>query len=444
MSNVPSRELLRLTALLQLEKRARAANGDELPFVMVNETLGVVRYRQALLWRSAPARRVIAVSGLATVDQHAPYVVWASRLCSHLDAEGADGISELTASDVNAEIANEWSQWLPAYLVWIPLSPKLGSLVLAREAPLNEGERNLLTLIADAYAHAWKAQSAGKRWYEKIAAAGTRRRKVIGAVMLLLLAGAGFLPVRQSVLAPAEIVPREPFMVRAPLDGVTESVLVKPNETVAEGQILFRLDPRRLRNQLVVAMRAQDTAEAELRQAKQFAVVDQKIRASLPVLQGKLDQQKAEVAYLAEQLEQTEIKAPRAGMAVFDDPNDWIGRPVVIGERMMLIANPDNVEIEARLPVADAIDLELGGPAWLFLNVEPGTPLNAVLTFVSYKAQQGADGILAYRAKAQLADGEGLPRIGLKGTVKLYGEKAPLAYSIFRRPISAARQWLGL
>lgn len=442
MTNVPNRELLRLTALLQLERRARAATGDELPFVMVNETLGVVRYRQALLWRGAPERRIVAASGTTIADRNAPYLVWASRLCSHLDTEGRDGIRELSASDLEAEIAKEWSHWLPQYLVWVPLPP-LGSLVLAREAPLNEGERNLLMLIADAYAHAWKAQLAGRRLYNRVSSGGGRRRKLIGAAMLVLLVAAGFVPVRQSVLAPAEISPVEPFTIRAPLDGVVESVLVKPNEMVAEGQPVFRLDPRKLRNQLAVATRAKEAAEAELRQARQFAVVDQKIRASLPVLQGKLDQQATEVDYLTEQLAQTEIRAPRAGLAVFDDPNDWIGRPVAIGERMMLVADPENVQVEARLPVADAIDLELGGPVWLFLNVEPGRPLDAVLTFVSYKAQQGADGILAYRVKARLNEGEQLPRIGLKGTAKLYGEKVPLAYSIFRRPLSAARQWLG-
>jgi multidrug resistance efflux pump len=261
--------------------------------------------------------------------------------------------------------------------------------------------------------------------------------------MIALLCAGGFLPVRQSVLAQAEIAPREPFMVRAPLDGVVENVLVKPNETIAEGQVLVTLDPRKLRNQLEVATRAEDAAGAELRQAQQFAVVDQKVRASLPVLQGKLDQQKAEVTFLTEQLGQTEIRAPRPGIAVYDDPNDWIGRPVAIGERIMLIADPKKVEVEARLPVADAIDLEIGGPVWLFLNIEPGRPLDATLTSVSYKAQQGPDGVLAHRVKAQLADDGQLPRIGLKGTAKLYGEQVPLAYAVFRRPMSAVRQWLG-
>ncbi|MBB4574633.1 efflux RND transporter periplasmic adaptor subunit [Rhizobium lentis] len=443
MSNIPNRELLRLTALIHLEKRARAAGDDELSFVMVNETLAVVRYRQALLWRSAPAGRVIAVSGVAIPDPYAPYLVWASGLCSQLEAQGLEGIHEVVSADVDPRIAVEWAEWLPPYLVWVPLGRPLGALVLARETPLNEGERNLLEVIADAYGHAWRAQLKGRGFRERITGSGKGRRRIAFVLMLAVLFASAFVPVRQSVLAQAEIAPREPFMIRAPLDGVVENILAKPNQTIAEGQTLITLDPRKLRNQLEVATRAKEAAEAELRQAKQFAVVDQKVRASLPVLQGKLDQQMAEVAYLTEQLGQTDIKAPRSGIAVYDDPNDWIGRPVAIGERMMLIADPSRVEVDARLPVADAIDLEVGGPVWLFLNIEPGRPLDAVLTSVSYKAQQGPDGVLAYRVKAQFAEHEQLPRIGLKGTAKLYGERVPLAYAIFRRPISAARQWLG-
>jgi hypothetical protein len=109
----------------------------------------------------------------------------------------------------------------------------------------------------------------------------------------------------------------------------------------------------------------------------------------------------------------------------------------------MLLADPTKVEIEARLPVADAIDLEIGGPVRVFLNIDPARARDAVLTYVSYQAQQGADGILGYRIKARLTDEASPPRIGLRGTAKLYGAEVPLAYAILRRPVAAARQWLG-
>jgi hypothetical protein len=442
MSDLHARQLLRLTGLLQLETRVRAAAGDELTFLMVNETLNMVRYRQAILWRAAPVHRVVAVSGVASPDPHSPFVVWLSRLCAEFESRNLGEIQEFTADDVTPDLKAEWSEWLPPHLVWIPLAPKIGALLLARDETLGDADRNLLTFLADAYAHAWRAQLPRASFRQRAFYASPWKKKAAAAAALLLV-GAGFFPVRQSVLAPAEIVPHAPAVIRAPLEGVVDSVLVKPNEAVVQGQILFALDQRRLRNQLEVALRAQEAADTELRQAKQFAVVDYKVRASLPGLQGKYDQVAAEVAYLREQVQRVEVRAPQNGIAVFDDPNDWLGRPVAIGERVMLVADPGSVEVEARLPVADAIDLDVGGPVRVFLNIDPERPRAAVLTFVSYQAQKGVDGTLAYRVKARPVD-ETLPRIGVKGTAKLYGAEVPLAYAIFRRPLSAIRQWLGL
>ena len=442
MSDVHARQLLRLTALLQLEKRARSATRDELGFVMVNETLGVVQYRQALLWSPAPSQRILAVSGVTVHDPATPALAWMECLFRWLDGRGFTAIEQIVIADVPDDLRREWSEWLPPYVVWVPL-PQLGALVLAREEPLGEGDRNVLALLADAYAHAWRAHLPRRRTL-LAASMAPRTRVFVAASAIAAVIGAGFIPIRQSVLAPAEVTPHAPAILRAPLEGVVESVHVRPNETVREGQVLFALDARGLRNQLDVALGAQEAATAELRQAEQFAVVDQKVRASLPLLQGKLDQQIAEVVYLRQQLERVEVKAPKAGLAVFDDPNDWLGRPVAIGERVMLLANPEEVEIDARLPVADAIGLEPGTPVRLFLNIEPERPREAVLTFVSYQAHQGVDGILGYRVKARFIDGDDLPRIGLKGTAKLYGRLVPLAYAIFRRPVAAARQWLGL
>lgn len=442
-SNAQTQQLLRLTALLQLEKRVRSARLDEFGFVAVNETLSLLRYRQALLWQCQPLSRVVALSGVAEVDRNAPYVVWAGRLCRHIEGLKLTEVQEFRAADVPEALRAEWSEWFPEYLVWLPLGETLGALVIGREEPLAEGDAVLLSWLSDGYGHAWRALLARRGLRSGMGPIGKRRKQLILVVALLAIVAAGFIPVRQSVLAPAEIIPRDPAVIRAPLEGVVLDVLVKPNETVAAGQPLFTLDPRRLRNQLEVSSRALEAADAELRQARQFAVVDQKARATLPLLQGKVDQQQAEVSYLEEQLERTEVIAPRAGLAVFDDPNDWLGRPVAIGERVMLVADPAKAEVEARLPVADAIGLELGGPVRLFLNIAPERPHDASLTYVSYQAQKSADGVLSYRVKAEMLPSEAVPRIGLKGTAKLYGAEVPLAYSIFRRPLSAARQWLG-
>ncbi|HEV7317195.1 MAG TPA: HlyD family efflux transporter periplasmic adaptor subunit [Ensifer sp.] len=444
MSDLHSQQLTRLTALIMLEKRARAASPAELGFIMVNETGSVVKFRQAMLWQGQPSGQIMAASGLAATDRNAPYIVWAAGLFRHIADQRIAGIRELRAGDLPLQFRAEWQEWFAPILVWVPLDGTSSVLVLGRDEPLREGDKALLEIIADAYGHAWRAHLARRGLRARAGETPRRWTRLIAAAALLLLIAAGFLPVRQSILAPAEIVPQAPAAIRAPLDGVVDTVHVRPNETVTASQLLFSLDPRRIRNQLEVSSRALEAAEAELRQALQASVSDPKVRATLPALQGKLDQQQTEANFLKAQLERIEVRSPEAGLAVFDDPNDWLGRPVVIGERVMLIADPSKVEVDIRVPSAEAIDVESGSPVRLFLNIEPERVRDGEVTFASYQPQKGLDGIVSYRVKASLKGDDRIPRIGLKGTAKLYGPQVPLAYYILRRPLASARQWLGL
>jgi hypothetical protein len=51
--------------------------------------------------------------------------------------------------------------------------------------------------------------------------------------------------------------------------------------------------------------------------------------------------------------------------------------------------------------------------------------------------------VLSYRIKAELIDNKNLPRIGMMGTAKINGERVPFIYYLLRKPLAAARQWLG-
>ena len=208
----------------------------------------------------------------------------------------------------------------------------------------------------------------------------------MAALIAALIVGAMWIPVRQSALAPAEIVPFEPTIVRAPLDGTIDRILVQPNQAVTAGQSLLTLEPAKIRDQLDVARKARDVAGAEYRQAAQQALFDDKSRQQLTILKGRFDERQADVVYAKSLLARIQVKADRAGIAVFDDPNDWTGRPVMIGERILMIADPAKAEIEVRLPVADAINLERGAEMALFLNVAPERRIDARLRYASYEA----------------------------------------------------------
>ena len=102
------------------------------------------------------------------------------------------------------------------------------------------------------------------------------------------------------------------------------------------------------------------------------------------------------------------------------------------------------MEARIELSTGDAIDLAPGAKVRVFLDTDPLAPLDATLSDLPYAAEPLPDGTLAFTLKAQLAQEEALPRIGARGTAQIFGQTHPLWFVVFRRPIAAARQALGI
>ena len=150
-----------------------------------------------------------------------------------------------------------------------------------------------------------------------------------------------------------------------------------------------------------------------------------------------------ELDYTARELARVRVTADRAGVAVFADPNDWTGKAVSVGEKVMLLADPANVELTAYLPVADNIDVKPGATLTLYPKSSPLSAYDARIETVAYRAEPTPDGVLAYRVKATFTDGGARPVLGVMGTARIHGRWVPLAYYVLRRPLTTARQWLG-
>lgn len=434
-----------LTTLLQLERDARHAESlVQLGFLIVNETRKLVPYRQALLWEvdDAGLLRIAAGSGASEVEPHAPYVVWAHRLLSSLQAAGLREIREIDASSVPDDVREGWAEFLAARALLVPLvSPKgvlLGGMLLAGDQAWEEGHRVLLERMADAYAHAWSALS-GDRRRRNLRAWFTKQRTRILIVLAIIL----LFPLRQSVVVPASVSARNPVVVAAPIDGVVREVHVQPNEQVRVGTPLFSFDNTDIDSKVDVARKALDVAQAEWLKNTQLAYGCDECRARLPVLRAVAEQKDAELRHAISLQERAVVRAEIDGTAVFQDRNELLGRPVSIGERVMMLAQPADSWLELHLPVEDAITLEPGADVTFFLNIDPLASYDATLVQTSYEAEKTPQDVLAYKLMADFAEGD-RPRLGLKGTARVYGNRVPLFYYVLRRPLAWARQWVGL
>lgn len=438
----------RVALLIELEKKARAAKDmAELGFVVVNETYNLTPYREAMIWSHGAGHvhrgHVVAMSGVAVPDRHAPFVLWAEELFSWVSRQ-AEFPRLLTIDDMPDHLAEGWREAMPEQAIILPLSERDGAApdlaLFARDEPWGQGDQVILGNLFDAYGHEWSLMEQRAPWYQRI----PLRKGAVKLLLAALVIAIGAIPLRHSVLAPVEVVAREPDLVRSAVDGVIDEVLVRPGDAVSSGQTVVNLDRQRLANNLQIAVKARDIAQAELRQTSQMAIFDPQSKAAITLLEGRVAQHSEEVAYYEDLLGRSSIQASRAGVAVFDSVVDLTGKPVTVGERVMMIADPAEVEAEIHLPVGDLIRLEEGAEVLVFLNVDAARPLDATLSQMGFQSTPLPAGGFAYRMTAQFGDAEQPPRIGLKGTAKIYGDRTFLAMYVFRRPVAVMRRWLGL
>ncbi len=434
---------------IDLEKDARdAASADALLSVMANGTRKLVECRQAVVMIvDATGRlRVRAVSNVPSPDRNAPFAQWLETVVARLPQKAE---TQTVGRDILASATTEddWREWSPPEGLWLPLVSAggdfLGGLWLTRETSWQDSERVLLDRLAGCYAHAWESLSRRRRWAALRLPGGTRRGRMVLAGVALALAGAMALPVRQTVLAPAEVVPARPHVIAAPMEGVIDTVAVAPHQAVEAGTVLFTFDDTTLTANAELARRELDLARARLVQARQAAFLDPRAKATIEERSREVALGKAKLDHAEDMLGRVVVTAPIAGVAIFADAGQWAGKPVRTGEKVMVVAAAEDVALRIDLSADDAISLPDAARVRLFLAVDPVNPLDATVVRSSYEAAPMADGTVAFRIDAALAD-TARPRIGLRGTARVEGGSVPLFLYLFRRPMTAVRQALGV
>ena len=436
-----------LAALLHLERRAlSAATLPSLGFIVANETVALVAYRQAAVFNLAAngRYRLMTASGLVSVAEDSPFTVWLSRFAQTFRTDA--GCYRLNFTEAPPEFADGWEEWLTDHLLVAPLQgpegQQTGLVLYAREAPWQDHELAWLGRLQVTYGYCFWSLSPNQRGLTKTVGQALRGR--FSKWLLLTLLAALFIPVRMSALAPAEVVALNSMVVAAPMDGVIGAIYVQPNSQVKKGEVLFALDDTSLVSRREVALKALSIAAAEALVAEQRAFDDLKSKADLAAAVGRVREKEAEVAAAEALLARVTVSAESDGVAVFSDPNDWLGRPVQTGERVMQLADPRDAGVLVWLPVADALNLEPGAPIRLFLHTRPLSPLSAQLFQTSYQAVLSPEGVSAYRLRGRFDKGVDQPRIGLGGTARVSGGWTVLGYYLLRRPIAAVRGWTGL
>jgi len=437
---------IKIARLIGLEKKTREAKTlDELNFVVANETRQIIDYVNSFLLLKSPTDKfqVKATSDLATVDRTAPLITFIENIINE-SGHNFKEIQNLDVDKVSKKIKVKKPKNLPDNILCIPiLSPQKGLqgyLILSRNEKFIENEIELSRHLSVTYGHAFNSfltDFSIKNFLKKYLV-GSRAWIVIIIIILVSI-----IPIKITSTAPVEVVPKNPILITSPFDGVVKNIVANNNDKINSGDLLVMLEDTDLLNNYNLSKQSLQVAEKELLRSRQSSFTDNKEKARLAELVAQVDLKKAEVESTGEKLKNTKLYASKKGIAIVDQKNDWQGRPVSVGEKIMTIANPNNVEFLVWLPVKDSLIIKENSNVKVFLDINPIKPLKGKLLRASYEPSLSPEEVLSYKIGVSY-EGEVPPRIGLRGTAKIYGSRVTLFYYLFRKPITFVRQLIGI
>jgi len=433
----------RASQLLQFEFRIRHAEDRvALSYIVVNELGSLVDADQIFLLTGyeQPQFSVVRASNASKIDRSSPMI-------HHIEAHVREHLQVRPESRAMLGGSSEFSvRNLPPFFAWVPLHqpgrkgrPE-GGVLLFRYRAFSNAEVALLNHVGSVIVHGIAALRGRKYGYTL----SSKRRFVVASLLIVLFIGlAAMVPVNISTVGPAQVVAHNPRTISAPLAGQIEQVFVVPGQEVKFGDALVLYRQDELIGELRVAEGRREVARAAYSQSQNTGFVDVLARAELSRLKSELALAETDIELAQERLSLSRLVADRAGVVIIDSPDDWVGRPVQPGQRILQIVNPDTVRMRIDLPVENLIPLDQGARVSIALNAEPLNRLDAVISYFDFEPQLTEAGVLSLRIVADLADGVEPPRIGSLGTARVYGPERSLLYQIFRRPIVALRQMVG-
>ena len=444
---VTNQDLARLVILQNRVHESETA--QEFAIFATNQSHELSPFFQSVCWHKNTLNQVqvMAVSGVSSIDSNAIIVRFMVKLIKAIsEMEGAEKAKIINQEDVSGNLRKDWIDMMPPFCQWLPFTKddrsEAGMLVFY-EQEITQKQKTLFEPLSTTYSHVWYSLPENKKKTKGLLGRLTRSsltKWVIFACVILILA----IPVRESALAPGQVVATKPAIVGSTINGVIKQIHVKPNDFVEEGDLLVSLDATEAVSGLEIAEKELESARTEYLITSQQAFSLEDAKAEVALLKSRTETAQLKVEQAKKLLERTRIYAARGGIAIYTDEYEFLGQTIEIGQRIMLLADVNAIELNVLMPVGDTIDFKVGDNVRFFLNTDPARPVKAILRQTSYEPRSEENGDYVFLLKARFEDEEFRGRIGWAGTAKVYSsDRVSLFMYIFRRPIASARRFFG-
>ncbi len=416
-----------------------------LEFFILNETAGLLPYDRAALF-SPEGTSLLGVSGTSDPDCNSHFSDLRKRVLRDLGRIEKPVIlqeSEFNAAE-NFQLCREENGGTSILLLPLVYQNECVAFLWLERWQGRKwvaAEMVLLGSLCDGYAKFWhwiarKRPSLISLVRSKI----TKKRLIISGVVFAVLL---LFPLPLRVAAPCEIVPENPVGITTRIDGVIDKVLVRPGDQVKSGDILARFDQNVIAEELKEARQQAAMYEKQLLRIHAEAFKNPSSKGALAITMAQLEQAKARLELAVFYSRQSTVLAPTGGTVVMGDPHEWEGRPVRVGERLMLLVDPQQSKVRIELPQDDVVDFPEDAAVRVLLNARSADTGNAVLSYVANHAQADNTGKVYFMAEAKWQKGKPSVRMGLRGTAVVYGNTVPLGYVLIRKPLVWLRNVAG-
>lgn len=212
-----------LPAFLRLEKEVRASRDiRHLSFVISNHSKRLLPYTQAVVWKkTVTGITITSVSATSAINNKSPYIVWLEKsLVPWLIKHFTLHVTAIEKPAIPETLKDDWNEYLTDHVISCPLrhfnedEVAAGVLYIHSEA-WSEGQLQIVEELQLLYEHAWQLilQLHQEKIFRRIWSKRKSGYTVTAAVALLI--GLFMIPIRQTVLAPAEIAPKNPILVNS-------------------------------------------------------------------------------------------------------------------------------------------------------------------------------------------------------------------------------------
>lgn len=233
---------------------------------------------------------------------------------------------------------------------------------------------------------------------------------------------------------PCTIAPADEREISAPFEGVIEATLVRPGDSVEEGQVLARLDTRQLKLDLNKAKADYHAASIESIQGASEGDLQK-----LAIGKAKADAARSLAEKIERNLQFSEVRAPCKGTILSGDLAKRIGESVPMGESLFRFAAADRWKIVIDSPEFATSLIDVGQKGTFATVARPLDSLNVEVNHLRTHAEV-RDGKNVFLSEAVIGgESPDWLRSGMQGTTRIDVGRHPIYWVWLHRVIDQVR-----